>query len=148
MNIHNYLQVVLALEKRLAEYFIKVAEYHKSEPEIYYGCQEMAAISTDHTREIKKVASEGKHFPLSEKRSNSMIKEFETGTELETDLRLLWLLTKESGLVYNLLHHLSKSTGDSKLATISGTYEQDSQRQSAWLHSRMIYIVEMVTERS
>lgn len=146
MNIHNYLQVILDIERKLAEYFIKIAEYHKSEQEIYYGCQEMAAVSNEHIREIKRIPGgiEGK----SSEQHESMISDIEIGIDLEADLRFLWLLTKESGLYYSLLHHASLSNGDRTVASISNSNEQESAKQSSWLFSRIMYTAETISARS
>lgn len=140
MNIHNYLQVVLAIERRLAEYFIKVAEYHKSEQEIYYGCQEMASISNENIREIRKLLgrAEGMNALNSGKLYDSVIRDFDRGNDLETDLRLLWLLTKECWLSYSLLQHTSGSS-DNDISLLCRTCGQNSEKQSSWLFTRIMH---------
>lgn len=144
MDIYQYLQVILRIERKLAEYFIKIAEYHKSEHEIYYGCQEMASISNEHIRDIKQVAdrTDENYTFTSEKVYDSLIRDYERGLSLETDLRLLWLLAKEAGFFYSLLKIVSESSGDTGIALVCSAFEQESARQSSWLFSRIIYAAE------
>lgn len=145
MNTEHYLQVILAIERKLAEYFIKIAEYHKSEQEIYYGCQDLAAISSEHIREIRKIQGgrEGLSVSTPGRLNDSMIRDFERGNDLETDLRLLWLLSTECGLYYSLLQH-SSGPFDKDISLFCSTCRQNSAKQSSWLFSRIMLTSETV----
>jgi hypothetical protein len=143
MNIYHYLQVLLAIERRLAENFIKVAEYHKSEKEIYYGCQEMAALSNEHIAEISRVSGSVKGNFAERRHQDSMLNEFEVGLDLQADLRYLWLLTKESGLINSIIHQSFGTAGD-----ITLTFRPGTEKQSSWLFSRIKYSAETVSARS
>src|SRR5512145_2944027 len=101
MSINHYLQLSYGLEKKLRENLIKTAEYHKTEPDIYYDCQELASISDEHRRKIEqllqkypqhKAADTGIQFRV-------MLEDHNTGLNLLNDLHYLWLLTVEMKLI-------------------------------------------------
>lgn len=140
MNIYQYIQALLSAELRLVENFIRIAEYHKTEPGIYYGCQEMASISND---QVKVLQREGEIYQNRQHNNKndltpSLISDPETGYDLTSDLSFLWLLTMYAALLNNLLLQTSaEESGNNDLELICNDFERETEKQSQWLMYRI-----------
>lgn len=147
MNIHQYIQALLAIESRLSENFIKIAEYHKTEPGIYYGCQEMASISDDHAGNIRRAAElQNRNAEAMEYEPIiSMIKDHNTGLDLGADLRYMWLLAMEALMLNNLLLQASADQSEHDLELLCCNFERDTQKQTEWLMYRIMMTARKTT---
>lgn len=126
----------MSIEQRLTENFIKIAEYHKTEPGIYYGCQEMASISGDHLRELRR--ENGKYMNGNKGDDFiSMIRDHVTGLDLIADLHFMWLLTMEAALMNSLLLHASAAMSENDLEFMCSNFERETEKQSQWLLYRL-----------
>jgi len=143
MNTYHYIQLLLATEKRLMENFIRIAEYYKTEPGIYYGCQEMASISNDHIREIRRESVKYKKDQDEPDRENleSMVMDPEHGNDLSMDLHFMWLLTMESALFNYLLLQSSSNESENDLEQMCNYFERETEKQSQWLMYRLHMVV-------
>ena len=54
MHVGNYIGLVHASEKYLAEAFKKVAKHHGAEPDVYQMCNKLAAWSQNHVVNLQK----------------------------------------------------------------------------------------------
>ncbi len=139
MNNNYYIQSLIESEQRLKENFIKIAEFYKTEPGIYYGCQEMASISDDHLRKIRK---EETKYSRSHNVADSgtpvlMIKEHEMGNDLFQDLRFMWLLTMEAAMFNNMLLQSFSEDSEDNPDNLYGEFERETEKQSQWLMYRI-----------
>ncbi|MGE5418577.1 MAG: hypothetical protein ACM3UT_00255 [Chloroflexota bacterium] len=147
MSIYQYIQALLSAEMRLVENYIKMAEYHKTEQGIYYGCQEMASISNDHIKVLKKEADiylKSQNGPDNEIMS-SFIVDHEAGLDLTSDLHFMWLLTMDAALLINiLLHASSEESANDDLQLMCNNFERETEKQSQWL----MYRINLAVRRS
>jgi hypothetical protein len=139
MNLYQYIQALLSVEKRLMENFIKIAEFHKTEPGIYYGCQEMASISNDHIRLLKKESEiyQARNGNVKETNNLSLINDHTAGLDLHSDLRFMWLLTMEAALLNNILLQASSEEAQNDLELMCCNFEREIEKQSQWLMYRI-----------
>ena len=133
-------------EQRLKENFIKIAEYFKTEPGIYYGCQEMASISDGHLQKIRSEAGRYNEDQFYEYPKNhlSMIAEYETGSDLSRDLRFMWLLTMEAAMLNSLLLQASSDDPENETECLYLDFESEIEKQSQWL----MYRINMTARRA
>jgi hypothetical protein len=139
MSTHLFIQLLLATEIRLAENFIKIGEYYKTEPGIYYGCQEMASISNDHLRRIRTESAKYKKITRAAEQGNSLslIRDHEPGADLVMDLRFMWLLTMEASILNNLLIQVSSGDPESDPDPVFCDFDAETEKQSQWLMYRI-----------
>lgn len=146
MNIYLYIRALLEIERRLSENFFRIAEYHKTEPGIYYGCQEMASISADHSKAIEKELEIHK-FEIENSGDDTffpMVREHETGIDLFADLHFIWLLTMEAALFNNLILQAAAATSENDIELMCSNFEDETSKQSEWL----IYRINMAVRRA
>lgn len=136
MNSNHYPHALLEVESRLTENFIKIAEYYKSEPGIYYGCQEMASISNYHSSELNKIIETYK-VETSGNTHNSLVTDHTTGTDLVKDLRFVWLLTMEALMLYSHFEQVASSRDELDLEMISCNFGRETEKQAEWLSYRI-----------
>jgi hypothetical protein len=141
MNIHEYLLMVYNQEKQIKEAFIKVAEYHKAEPDIYYNCLTLASYSMIHIKKTGSLADKYlkylRHDDEPDQMAPALMKEFEPGGTLLNDLQYLWLLTKELEIGCNILLQASMTLHDKEIVSLCGNLEKENMRQADWLISRI-----------
>ena len=143
MTINHYLQLSYGLEKKLRENLIKTAEYHKTEHDIYYECQDLASISDEHRRKIEQLLQKypvqkanepGTHFRV-------LLEDHNTGLNLLNDLHYLWLLTVEMQLIRRFLLQSAENVRDADLEDECRKLEEGSEKQSDWLLKRINHIM-------
>jgi hypothetical protein len=142
MTLHDYLNQIYTQEKNLAAAFIKVAEYHKSEQDIYYNCLVLASLSDEHAIRIDRVTSQ-----YSEDDSNDIIPSHlsktlkldpgKAGNSLLFDLHNLWLLTIELETEWDVIIEASIVLHDRDLEYQCMIFEKETKSQSEWLMERI-----------
>lgn len=144
MNINHELELAYGLEKLLREHFIKTAERHKTESEIYYDCQELASVSEENLRLVDEFLEKYPQMRGGEVNDeiSFMLKDHETGLSLLNDLHYLWLLTRELEFVLMLLFKAAEIIQDVELNSLCDELEKGCERQAAWLMNRISIAVE------
>lgn len=142
MHIQDYLQLVYTSEKQMAEAFIKVAEHHKAEPDIYYNCLTLASWSDEHARKIEplkeKYEKHSKKSKEPERLNQTLFKEPRKGSlSLLRDLHDLWLLTKEVEICWSVLLQAARVIRDKDLESLYEDLDKETNRQSDWLLTRI-----------
>lgn len=138
MNLNKYPHALLEVESKLTENLIKIAEFYKTEPGIYYGCQEMASISGYHLSELRRIEELSKTDSSAVgEQISSIVRENQLGTDLVSDLRCMWLLSMEALMLYSLLGQTASLQEDQDLEMISCNFERETEKQAEWLSYRI-----------
>lgn len=138
MNLHDYLNQIYNQEKNLAAAFIKVAEYHKSERDIYYNCLVLASLSDEHairTLRLKSQYSQAdSNYIIPSHLSKTLkIDPGKSGNTLLFDLHNLWLLTIELESEWDVIIEAAIVLHDRDLEYQCMVFEKETKSQSEWL---------------
>jgi hypothetical protein len=142
MHIQDYLQLVYNSEKQLAEAFTKVAEHHKTEPDIYYTCLQLASWSKEHLEKVETQLEKYSESALKSQEpellSQMLLKEPREGSlSLLKDLQDLWLLTKGIEICWSILLQAAAALRDMELESMCDHLNEETIRQSEWLQTRI-----------
>jgi anaerobic selenocysteine-containing dehydrogenase len=135
-----YLGLLHRSEEHLAEAFRNVAAHHTAEPDIYATCTLMATWSIRHVEKIKPFI-ERYHEEQSHEPDRLRKALFEGprsgGIGLLRDLHDLWLAASEVHLSYEALEQAAKALRDKPLLAACETLHGETERQRAWLRTRI-----------
>ena len=141
MNIHEYLQLVHSRIKLMKEAFIKVAEHHKGEPDIYYNCLTLASYSVNHIKNTGLLVEKYARYLKQENETPQMVRpligEFEPGGTLLNDLQYLWLMIKELEIGCQILMQVAMTMHNNEIITLCGNLEKENMKQADWLINRI-----------
>lgn len=135
-----YLGLLHRSEEHLAEAFRNVANHHQQTPDIYATCMLMADWSAGHLRTLRPLLSrygeESKSEP--DRLRRALFEGPRTGgIGLLRDLHDLWLATTEVHLCYEAIRQAGRSLHDRDLVSICEESGQHTDRQLAWLRTRI-----------
>jgi hypothetical protein len=135
-----FLDMTLQSEQQLAEAFKQVAHQHMAEPDIHATCMLMASWSVQEAENLKPFIA-AYHKDGSEHPDGSAKKLFEGprggGLGLLRDLHDLWLAANEVHLGYEAVKQAAMALHDQALAETSETSLSKTDRQIAWLRTRI-----------
>lgn len=137
MKIHDLLNSAFQNEMKLKEHFIKVAEYHKSDSDIYYECQMLAILSDDKAGLIKEMIGKGISVEDTGSTEKSFVSYHDPGADLIEDLHYVWLLASEAEMYSMLIVHAASATGDIHLEKKGVMLRENTEKQSDWLTGRI-----------
>lgn len=140
MHIGNYIGLVHASEKDLADAFEKVSRHHAAEPDIYQMCQKLSSWSANHVLNlqpfIKRYSEDKSKEPDNLKRS--LFSQPRSGSlALVRDLHDLWLLANEVQLCWVVLLQAARSLRDKELELACEQFDAQTQKQLEWLMTRI-----------
>lgn len=140
MHIGTYIDLVYRAETDLAKAFRKVSEAHGQEPDVYQTCQLLASWSDKLAAQMGPFA----HKYQSEKDSepDRLTKTLLKGTRkgglaLLLDLHDLYLVATEVQVCCTILNQGADGLRDKELSTACQEIKAQTQRQLAWLMTRM-----------
>ena len=140
MHVGNYLSLLADSQKELVEALGAVAKHHGAEPDIVQSCQLLASWSRKEMGHLKPVQA---RYPADQKAAPEHLKEAlfhgprRGGLALVRDLHDLWLLASEVHLCLTVLTQASQALRDEELETLCKRQQAQTQRQLAWMLSRI-----------
>lgn len=140
MHVGNYIGLVHASEKDLAEAFKKVAKHHGAEPDVYQMCNKLAAWSENHVVNLQKFIeqySENKNTEPDNLKRTLFNKPRSGSLALVRDLHDLWLLANEVQLCWIVLLQAARALRDKELELACKQFDTQTQKQLEWLMTRI-----------
>jgi anaerobic selenocysteine-containing dehydrogenase len=135
-----YVGLLHRSEEHLSDAFKNVADHHRQSPDIYETCMLMAGWSAEHVQKlhplIARYREESKKEPDRLRRAL-----FEGprsgGVGLLRDLHDLWLAAAEVHLCYEAIRQAGRALHDRELVSFCEQSGQHTDRQLAWLRTRI-----------
>jgi hypothetical protein len=138
--LNVFLGMTVQSERRLADAFRQVGHKHMAEPDIHATCLLMASWSQEQAERLKPFTA-AYHKDKSENPDGSVKNLFDGprsgGMGLLRDLHDLWLATNEVHLGYEAVKQAAKALRDQSLAETCERSLQCTDRQIAWLRTRI-----------
>jgi hypothetical protein len=140
MQLSSYLNMVHRAESELAEALLDVAKHHRDEPDVYEACKLLAKWSQAHVEKLgpfrTRYGEEAESEP--KKLHHSLFKGPRSGgIGLLRDLHDLYLMATETHLSWTVLGMASMGLKDKPLELACAELGQETERQMAWLLTRM-----------
>ncbi len=140
MHIGRYIDLVHRTEVDLCEAFRKVSKAHGDEPDVFQTSQLLAQWSDKLAEEVEPFAV--KYKPEKDKEpdrlTQTLLKETRKGgMALLRDLHDLYLVATEVQVCCTILKQGADGLRDKELTTVCEEVERQTQRQLAWLMTRM-----------
>lgn len=140
MQLAHYLGLLHVNEQRVAEAFRKVADHHHAEPDIVSTCNLLAGWSTQHVQQLKSLTE--KYGEEKDGEPDNLISTLfhgprSGGLGLIRDIHDLWLLTQEAHFVWTVLLQSALALRDKELEKACTTCGRETNRQIAWLRTRV-----------
>ncbi len=140
MHIGNYLGLVDASEKDLAEAFVQVAEHHKDEVDVEQICKLLASWSRQHRQALQPFVarySEVKGDEPDRMRRTLFDAPRNGSLALLRDLHDLWLLANEVDICWVVISQTALGLDDKELEACCSEMKKETKRQLAWLLTRI-----------
>lgn len=138
--VNLFLGMTLQSERHLADAFRQVAHQHMAEPDVHATCQLMASWSHEQADGLKRFVA-AYHKDRSDDPDGSVKNLFEGprsgGLGLLRDLHDLWLAANEVHLGYEAVKQAAKALRDQALVETCERSLQRTDRQIAWLRTRI-----------
>jgi anaerobic selenocysteine-containing dehydrogenase len=138
--VNVFLGMTVQSERHLADAFNQVAHQHMAEPDIHATCLLMASWSREQAEGLKPFVA-NYHKDRSEDPDGSVKNLFEGprsgGLGLLRDLHDLWLAASEVHLGYEAVRQAAKALRDQALVNTCERYLERTDRQIAWLRTRI-----------
>lgn len=140
MHIGTYIQLVHKGQRDLAEAFLLVSAKHAAEPDIEELCKLLASWSQLLVEKIKPFAE--KYSEEKDNEPDRLLKDFfkqnrKGALALLRDLHDLWLMANEANVSAIILRQAAQGLRDKALMALCNELEKKSERQIAWLLTRM-----------
>ena len=135
-----YLGLAHASEEHLAEALSNVARHHLAEPDIYATCMLLARWSQRHVEKLRPIIQRYReeHAKEPDRLCSALFQGPRTGgLGLLRDLHDLWLAASEVHLCYEALGQAGKALRDRELIEICRVCGDETDRQIAWLRTRI-----------
>jgi len=140
MHLATYIGIVHSAEKQLAKELRRIADKHSDEPDMEHMCKKLASWSESHEQGLRPFI--GKY---SEDRSSteperleSLFNKSRTGSMgMLRDLHDLWLLTQEVIMCWKVIIQAAQGLRDEELVSKSKEFQEETNRQSTWLQTRI-----------
>ncbi|HJU06702.1 MAG TPA: nitrate reductase [Nitrospiraceae bacterium] len=135
-----YLWLAHRSEHHLADAFTNVAHHHMPEPDIYATCTLMASWSKGHAEKLRPFIERygEEKSKKAERLHEALFDETRTGgVGLLHDLHDLWLATSAVHLGYEALKQAAFALHDQALVETCQTFGHETDRQLAWLRTRI-----------
>ncbi|HEX2960648.1 MAG: molybdopterin oxidoreductase [Bacteroidota bacterium] len=140
MFIANYIGLLHGSETHLKDSLLKVAEHHKSEPDIEYICQMLAGWSDMHIQHLEHFIKRYEEAKESEpdKLQKTLFHGIRKGAlGLLRDLHDLYLLATEVEISYMVITQASQALRDDELEKFCKDAIKETERQINWLKTRL-----------
>ncbi|MBI3803106.1 MAG: nitrate reductase [Nitrospirae bacterium] len=140
LHVGNYLGLLHGSEGQLAQALLTVAEHHRDEPDVHSECKLLAAWSHQHTAALRplvqRYGEEKSSAP--ENLQKALFHGPRTGgIGLLRDLHDLWLLANEVHLCWTVLLQAARALHDEELKSVCKKLDGETERQIAWLLTRI-----------
>jgi ferredoxin-nitrate reductase len=135
-----YLGLAHASEDHLAEALLNVAHHHLAEPDIYATCTLLARWSRGHVEMLRPIISRYREEQSKEpNRLRGALFEGPRsgGIGLLRDLHDVWLAASEVHLCYEALGQAARALRDRELIDVCRACGDETDRQIAWLRTRI-----------
>ena len=139
-HVQEYLALVEASERLLADALTAVGDHHTHEPDIHSECALLAGWSREHQQALGKfVARYGEHRIAEPERLRKAAFPalHESGFGLVRDLHDCWLIANETHVSIIVLDQAAKALRDDELVALLDHMDGQNQRQQAWLLTRI-----------
>ncbi len=139
-HLPDYLALVAGSERELAGALDRMAERHKTEPDMTPILRLLGSWSQENIKALSPVLARHK---LPDRPEPSLLAgalfhgKRSGGFGLLRDLHDLWLLASESHISWEVLHQAAKALRDEELAAICQAGRTFNNRQVAWLRTRI-----------
>jgi hypothetical protein len=140
MHVDTYLGLLHGGERELAEALGQVAHHHAAEPDVVATCTLLAGWSREHVaalapaiaryREADEPEAEDVHSELFRGPRSS-------GVGLVRDLHDLWVLASQTRMAWTVLQQAALALRDRELVDLAERCGGETDRQLAWLRTRI-----------
>lgn len=140
MHIGTYITIIHRSEQELASAFEKVAEAHGAEVDIFQMCHLLASWSRDKASAIEPfiIIYNGDNSDEPERLTTWLMKATRSGgLALLRDLHDLYLIATEVSICCTIVKQGALALRDKALTDACTEIEGQTQRQLAWLQTRM-----------
>lgn len=140
MHIGAYLELLRERERELADALLALTDYHAGEPDVGATCQLLAGWSAAHARTLDDLSLERRQgSALEPAPAPAPMVEMHSGSYgLLLDLQGVWLLAQDVHLRWTVLGQVARVLRDRELEAVCGALGAQTDRQVAWLHTRMV----------
>lgn len=140
MQLTHYLGLLHVCEQRLAEAFQLVAAHHEIEPDIVSTCHLLAGWSMQHVKQLAPIVE--KYGEQKEEEPDNLLSTLfhgprKGGLGLMRDLHDVWLLSQEARFAWTIVLQSALALRDKDMEAICTTCGNETDRQIAWLRTRV-----------
>jgi formylmethanofuran dehydrogenase subunit D len=139
-HVPDYVGLLIASEKNVAEAFATVARRHEAEPDILDECRLFSKWSSEHVERLEPFRRRlGARTSREAKRLRRAVLDRgrKGGFGLLQDLHDLWLLAHEVHVCWNVLGQAVRALRDEQLEREILAMTSETDRQIAWLRTRI-----------
>lgn len=139
-HVQEYLALVEASERLLADALTAVGEHHTHEPDIPSECTLLAGWAREHQQALGKYVERYGEHRIAEPerlRKAAFPALHESGFGLVRDLHDCWLIANETHVSIIVLDQAAKALRDDELVALLDHMDGQNQRQQAWLLTRI-----------
>ncbi|MEO6090884.1 MAG: hypothetical protein ABIQ18_48060 [Umezawaea sp.] len=137
MHLATYVGLLDNAERSLAAAFRLVATNDAVEPDVARTCESLAEASDRHVERLAPVVRRYGERDGVEPRAMGLKKARSGGDGLLRDLLDVYALTAFVDLTWTIVAHAARGLRDSALLDVAESCEQETDRQLAWLRSRV-----------
>lgn len=140
MHLGNYLALLTGSETALAEAFATIRDHHRDEPDIGYTCWLLGTWSQAHVQALAPSVAryQAQKSAEPERLMQTLFAGPRTGSlALMRDLQDVWLLANQVDLCWNVITQAAQALRDGELEALYRRCQPQTQRQIAWLLSRI-----------
>ncbi|WP_305783389.1 hypothetical protein [Symbioplanes lichenis] len=126
MQLERYVGLLYRAQVALADAFRQVGAAHRDEPDVFFMCEQQAAVCDNHAGMLAVVTAAEPAARFGGPRE-----------ELLRDLHDLYLMAAECDLCWTLVGQAAQGARDERLAGVVARAEGETSVQLAWLRTRM-----------
>ena len=141
MYVSRYVAQLRESESALAEALEALAEHHAGEPDVRMTAVLLASWSRQHVQSL--AAAAVRYGPEERQEGASLTRTPSSGPpsgnrRLLSDLHEAWLLGQRAHLHWTVLGQVARALRDGELAAMAAELGAETDRQLAWLHTRIV----------
>lgn len=140
MHLSNYLAVVHSGESSLAEAYLRVADAHQADADVYYACHTVIHQCQEHIEALRPVIQRFGEAPEGEPerlRAEGAMLTRTGGLALLRDLHDLYAMCSFVDAAWMVVDQAAKGLGDEQLLDVVTSCHAETTMQLKWLKTAM-----------